>query len=268
MYGSTWYAPATRSVEAWDMIGFFTSSPSGPLDNSRPVLGLDAMNRFVDNLKLYWPERARVLMITAFPEDDAANDQMVDFFSDALEEAGLLLETFDLWDHRSDDTSLRLLLSYHLIMLGGGHVPTQNRYFRSIGLRNKMHLYRRYRRHGIVMGISAGTMNAADRVYAQPELDGEAVDPDYRRFMRGLGMTKTNILPHYQMVRDSVLDNMRLYEDITFADSFGKRFLVLPDGSYLLSVHGKETVWGEAYEIRDGRMRQIAHENEVVPWKA
>lgn len=30
-------------------------------------------------------------------------------------------------------------------------------------------------------------MNCADTVYAQPEEPGEAVDPDYQRFIPGLG---------------------------------------------------------------------------------
>jgi len=31
-------------------------------------------------------------------------------------------------------------------------------------------------------------MNCADTVYAQPEEPGEAVDPDYQRFIPGLGL--------------------------------------------------------------------------------
>ena len=104
------------------MIGFFTSSPSGPLDNSRKVLGLDEMNRFVENLAHYWPESGRALMITAFPDDDPQNDQMVDFFAGAIRDAGLPLETLDLWDHRASDTSRDALFSYGVVMLGGGHV--------------------------------------------------------------------------------------------------------------------------------------------------
>ena len=67
-------------------------------------------------------------------------------------------------------------------------------------------------------------------------------------------------------MKDSMLDGMRLFEDITYKDSMGKRFLALPDGSYLLSVNGKESVWGEAYEIKDGCLHQISRENEVVNW--
>ena len=41
-------------------------------------------------------------------------------------------------------------------------------------------------------------MNSADIVYSQPEEEGEAVDPAYQRFLTGLNLTKTNLLPHYQ----------------------------------------------------------------------
>ena len=105
-------------------------------------------------------------------------------------------------------------------------------------------------------------MNAAEVVYAQPELDGEAVDPEYRRFIKGLGLTKINILPHYQMTGNFMLDGMRLFEDITYGDSCGRHFLALPDGSYYTSIDGKGTVWGEAYEIADGEMRLICEEGE------
>ena len=77
-------------------------------------------------------------------------------------------------------------------------------------------------------------------------------------------VTKTMVLPHYQMVKDSELDGKRLYEDITYGDSYGRSFLVLPDGSYLLIKDGTETVWGEAYEIADGRIRRICDDGGSV----
>ena len=100
-------------------------------------------------------------------------------------------------------------------------------------------------------------MNAAETVYAQPEEPGEAVDPAYRRYLPGLGITKTCILPHYQMVKNRLLDGKRLFEDITYPDSFRQPFLALCDGSYLLCENGKETVFGEAYCIRNGEISTI-----------
>lgn len=246
------------------MIVFLTSSPSGPLDRSRLVDGLDEKNGFVRNLKKYWKENAKCLLIAAAPSCHEQNDEMAAFFRAAIEKVGLTAAAFDLWDDRSQDVSKETLDSYDVVLLGGGHVPTQNQFFRRISLKEKMLDF-----EGIVIGISAGTMNSADTVYAQPELEGESVDPEYVRFLPGLGLTKTMILPHYQMVKDAVLDGKRLYEDITYADSYGRRFLVLLDGSYLLIKDGKETVWGEAYQISDGKISKVCDDGGTfrIAWK-
>ena len=239
------------------MLVFLTSSPSGPLDGSRKVDGLDYKNQFVKNLKKYWKPDARNLMITATPKAYEQNDEMIHFFKTASTKAGLTSSAFDLWDARKEEFLKEELESYDVIWLGGGHVPTQNRFFTDINLREKIKDFK-----GIVIGISAGTMNSADVVYAQPEHPGESIDPEYKKELEGLNLTKINILPHYQMVKDYILDGKRLYEDITYEDSYGKRFLVLPDGSYLMSQNGYETVWGEAYEISDGKFRKICEDEE------
>ncbi len=172
------------------MILFLTSSPTGPLDGSRRVDGLDKMNRFVDNLRKYWKSDARNLMITATPDNYAQNDEMIDFFGNAVKKDGLSWSAFDLWDRRTADVSKETLHSYDVIWLGGGHVPTENGFFQKIKLREKISDFK-----GVIIGISAGTMNSADVVYAQPEHEGESVDPEYQRFIQGLDLTKVQILP-------------------------------------------------------------------------
>lgn len=244
------------------MIVFLTSSPTGPLDGSRKVDGLDEKNRFIPNLKKYWKQGGRCLIITAFPDDDEANDEMRQFMENAFSRSGLRTETFDIWDGRMADFAEETLHSYDVIILGGGHVPTQNRFFEKMDLRKKIEGFK-----GMVIGISAGTMNSADVVYAQPELPGEAVDPEYVRYMPGLNLTKTQLLPHYQMVKDNMLDGMRFYEDITYGDSMGHEFLVLADGSYLLIESGRETVYGEAWRIADGGIEKICEDDQCVIWR-
>ena len=104
----------------------------------------------------------------------------------------------------------------------------------------------------MIFGISAGSMNSAEEVYAQPELEGESLDPNFVRFIPGLGLTKTKLLPHYQDTKDSCLDGKRLFEDITYPDSMGHTFIAIPDGSYLYSEDGKEELMGEHFVISDG----------------
>ena len=244
------------------MVVFLTSSPTGPLDGARKVDGFDKKNKFYENLKKYWKENSRCLMIAASPQEYESNDEMTQFFGGTVWKEGLSCSVFDLWDDRTEDFSKETLHSYDVIWLGGGHVPTENAFFKKIGLREKFSDF-----NGIIIGISAGTMNSADVVYAQPELPGEAVDPNYVRFFEGLGLTKTNILPHYQMVKDWYLDGKRLYEEITYNDSWGKEFLVLPDGSYLLIANGQEVVWGEAYVIANGMLTKICEDDWFYRWR-
>ena len=117
---------------------------------------------------------------------------------------------------------------------------------------------------GLLIAWSAGSMNCAETVYAQPEVEGEGIDPDYQRFIPGLGVTQTMIIPHFQDVRKDIVDGLRVIEDMAYPDSMGREFLALNDGSYLVFADGVETLYGEAYEIKDGSMSQICRDGESI----
>ncbi len=53
-------------------------------------------------------------------------------------------------------------------------------------------------------------------------MEGESIDKEYERFLSGLGITKLMILPHYQDIKNDILDDRRLFEDITYPDSYGR----------------------------------------------
>jgi len=116
----------------------------------------------------------------------------------------------------------------------------------------------------LLIAWSAGSMNCAETVYAGPELPGEAVDPNYRRWISGLGITKVNIFPHFEALRDEMLDGMRLIEDITYSDSMGHEIIALNNGSFIVSDDGIETLYGEAYSIKNGEQRQICTDGRCI----
>ena len=240
---------------------FLTSSPCDDnVPGGLPIpCILDCRNGFVDALTARWTPGVRCLIACADPDAFEHNDEMRDTFASAFAFHGLTYKSFDLLDARNEEDAEQLVRRSGFILLSGGHVPTENAFFQRIGLRALLEGY-----DGIVMGISAGSMNAADVVYAQPEEAGESVDPDYERFIPGLGLTNLNILPHYQMVGDRLLDGRRLYEDITFEDSVGHAFLVLVDGSYVLEEGERCDVCGEAYLIFSGKMMKICEEGETL----
>ena len=68
----------------------------------------------------------------------------------------------------------------------------------------------------------------------------------------------------YQENKNDILDGQRVYEDIAFFDSLGQTFYAIPDGSYLFIKSGKEELRGEAYRISEGKMSQIAQENDII----
>ena len=156
---------------------------------------------------------------------------------------------YHILDRRTQHKAAELTANSDLILLAGGNVPTQNRFFGEIGLKALLSGF-----EGVIMGISAGSMNSASTVYAQPEFEGEAADPLYERFLPGLGLTETMLLPHYQDCKDDVLDGKRVFEDIAYPDSMGRQFIAAPDGSYLLIKDGREELRGEYYMIKDGEI--------------
>lgn len=237
---------------------YLTSSPVDfYCDEELSYTGLNPANHLVEHLKEDWKEDAKCVIISASPDAYMENDEMGFFFEKKIKETGLSVGAFEVCDRRNGMQIAKDLHSFDVIFLGGGHVPTQNAFFQEIGLGEAIKDF-----EGIVLGISAGTMNCAKMVYAQPELPGESESDTYQRFIPGLGITQCNVLPHYQAVKDEVLDGKRLMEDITYPDSAGKRFYALPDGSYLLERDNESWIYGEAYLISDGKIQKICENEE------
>ncbi len=237
------------------MICFFTSSPC-LVDSS----DLNPANGFIHELHLALPYPCRTVYLCSDPDCPDETDQSAVEIGEAMERAGFAFDFFEVLDGRNANQAASLLKKAQFLVLSGGHVPTQNSFFRSIRLKRRLKGF-----DGVIMGISAGSMNSAETVYAHPELPGEAVDPAYRRFLPGLGLTKRNIIPHYNSIQGGELDGLDLFEDIAIPDSMGRTFYVLPDGSYILSRGGEEILHGEAYSICDGVMEQISGEEDTVP---
>ncbi len=237
------------------MILFLTSSPC-IIGAPRAILNPE--NGFLDNLRSCLPEHPSCLFVCADRDNYSFTEGVARDFSEAFREAGMEFSAAAVLDGRNAAMAQQLIWRSDLIILMGGHVPTQNAFFRQIHLDRLLANYQ-----GVLLGISAGSMNAASRVYAQPEAPGESA-PEFQRFLPGLGLTQINIMPHYQQVRDYELDGKRLFEDITYADSMGECFFALVDGSYFLIEEGMTTLYGESYCLRDGVMEQISEAGEIT----
>ena len=215
-------------------------------------------NGFLATVKAELPERPRLLMVSAAPDDRAFTDSVLEGMTTCITNSGIRTQWTVMLDRRNAAQAKALVESADWIVLCGGHVPTQNRFLHEIRLGELLRSF-----DGLVMGCSAGSMNCAGMVYSHPEMPGEASDPRYSRWLTGLGLTDIQIIPHYHQVRNAVIDGRRLFEDIAFPDSWRHSFYTFPDGGYILQKDGRRTLHGTAWEISNGGMRPVCSENQV-----
>lgn len=236
------------------MTCFLTSSPCLP---NSPAL--NPANGFVDELQRALPGPCRALFIASDPDSLEYTGRFAADMPDSFSRIGRPFSAVEVLGRANQGRCGELVAQAELIFLCGGHVPTQNRFFQDIRLRERLQGW-----DGVVIGVSAGSMNAADPAYAPPEEPGEAADPGYRRWLPGLGLTRTTLFPHFQRARYDIIDGQRLLEDILCPDSMGRTIYAMVDGSYLLGRDGREELRGEVCRIENGVPTQLSREGEAT----
>lgn len=235
---------------------FITSSP---FDTETAFPRFWEKNGFGERLRQALPENPKVVFAASDPEDHEA---MCRFGADvfcALGSSGIYPESYTVLDGQNRENAADIVPFSDLLVLAGGHVPTQAAFFEEIGLGSLLQDY-----PGVILGISAGSMNMAKTVSAQPEEEGEALDPEYPRFFPGLDLTEVNILPHYNQWKDGTLDGLKLMEEITLPDSRGCCFFVLNDGSYFYQDEETLLLCGESRLARDGVLTPLTQDGDVL----
>ncbi len=238
---------------------FLTSSPCTP--GSGVTWPINPQNGLLEKLLASLKQPCKTLFIASSPDEPNRTEQHAFEMEASFEESGIAFDEYIILDRRNQEKAKELLGRADFVILAGGHVPTQNDFFHDINLRELMKDY-----DGVLMGISAGTMNSAELVYVHPEKPGETHFNKEQRYRPGLGLCKTMVLPHLNMIRYDVLDGLRLFEDVAYVDSkdSGYDFYALPDGSWIYVHEGVEELRGEAWRIHDGTMSRISKDGEIT----
>lgn len=253
------------------MIIFLTSSFVEYQPKNYIPKPLDESNGFIENLKKYWKDGAHFLVFACDPFDDKNADHVTEEMYDAFSLAGLSIGEIRCFDNRTIDEyrktkgctaeaaameSLRENLKWaDVFYLSGGHAPTENIFMKRCGLKKLLNDKEIF--DGIFIGLSAGTVNAADEVYLPPELPGEAKDPDFIKFTDGLGLTGINVMPHIDYERTVTLDGMKLIDEIVAVDSMGREIYLIPDGAYFIIRNGITEFFGEGEIMENGVVRPL-----------
>jgi len=202
-------------------------------------------NGILDNLKAEIKRYDNFLFVARGFDDDKTEQ----YYNNTCKsfEMTLPFKNYNILNNSTKNRAKELVEGADLIFLCGGHLPTQNKFFNDIKLKELLK-----NTNALIVGGSAGSMNCADIVYCPPEIEGEAVNPTFKRYLKGLGLTKTNILPHYQDFKDYILDGKRYMEEIVLPDSYKTKVIAINDGSYIVIKNGNEKIYGESYIIENG----------------
>ncbi|MEE3482230.1 MAG: diguanylate cyclase, partial [Lachnospiraceae bacterium] len=219
-------------------------------------------NGFADRLREFWKTPACFLVVAADPEDAARADAVARQMETTFSDAGLPIDEVRVLDRRTAEKAAGLVSWATVIFLSGGHGPTENAFINEIRLRELLKDY-----SGIFIGLSAGSLNAADETIQIPELPGEAERADFPVSLPGLGITSLHIVPHAAYFRDFILDGKHYYDDILLPLSAGRRLYFIDDGSYFFINGGTTEFFGTGEIIEDGSGRAISTEVEPEVWQ-
>lgn len=236
---------------------FFTYRENDKKENTEPL----ECYGFFEDLKSEWPKKpASILYVPCDPKAAKENQEQKDRVLGVFEENNLSVREVVMLGEKNKKPLEEMLSHADVLYLSGGHAPTQLAFMKRIGLDKVIASFK-----GIVVALSAGSINAAYNVYLVPELEGEAADPNFVRFSDGLDLTNVQIIPHRDAIMESSLDGMDFIDDIVIPDSYGRRFYLISDGSYFKIKDGKTSFKGKGEIIEDGTVRPLK-QGTIVPF--
>lgn len=222
---------------------------------------IDNENGFLDTLKKYLVKRDCMVIISGNPKKIHSKDPNK-ITKEYFAMSDIPFKEYIYVNDENKHNIKEYIKKADCINLFGGHLPTGNAFINELNLKEILQDY-----NGVIIGGSGGAMNMADIVYCKPESEGEYLNKNFNRYLKGLGLTNINIIPHYYSIKDKTLDGGRIIEDIIAPDTYKTPLIILPDGSYIVKEDNVETIFGEAFLFKDGKITQICKNNEKIVLK-
>lgn len=215
----------------------------------------DNKNKKIDTIKKYVKKYDNFVYVASTEYENDINDYYSKVVFDSFNMT-LPFKNYIVLDSRNEKDAEKIIKDADLIILSGGHVPTENNFFNNINLRELIR-----KTDAFIIGISAGSMNSAENVYSPPEYESEVIDNNYNKYYKGLGLTHLNVFPHYDEIKDEVISGVHVLEKIVLPDSYDRDIYALNNGSYIL-IDDNEYIYGETYLIRKGKIKMICKDNQ------
>ena len=220
-------------------------------ENYYPI-ALDDNNSLLSNIQKYVTKYERLVLVANDPYNEEKIDEKLPILKESFRLSGMVFREVIALDHRNMDRAEEILSTADIIILSGGKIICQKTFFDNINLGQILRVHK-----GLTIGISAGTMNLCETVANFPEEPDDLDDP---RWVKGLGLHNEIIIPHYDGETNEYqlgYCEIDIVNDYILPMSHGRRFLAMPNYSYVL-IDGKEKkYYGDMYEIVDGVTKKI-----------
>ena len=220
-------------------------------ENYYPI-ALDDNNGLLSNIQKYVSKYERLVLVANDPYNEEKSDEKLPILKESFRLSGMDFREVIALDHRNMDRAEEILRTADIIILSGGKIVCQKEFF------DKINLSKILREHkGLTIGISAGTMNLCETVANFPEEPDDLNDP---RWVKGLGLHNEIIIPHYDGETNEYqlgYCEIDIVNDYILPMSKGKRFLAIPNYSYVLIDGEEKKYYGDMYEIIDGITTKI-----------
>ncbi|MBO7326662.1 MAG: Type 1 glutamine amidotransferase-like domain-containing protein [Clostridia bacterium] len=238
--------------------GFYTKVVDGG-EEVKIATPSDNSNNFIDRLKEAVPTIKNLAYVASDPDGFEKTHLHASLMVESLNLDGFGVESLAIIDHAFEGDIERTILEADVVFLAGGNVPTQNKYFKEINLKSIIEKY-----DGVVIGMSAGSMNSSKKVYAQPEEDEEFDDKDFQRIIDGLGLVDFAVMPHMNTA-DYVdeLGHPTVWE-MCIEDSYFIPHYGICDYGFIEVKDGNATAYGKTYFIKNGESISLCENGEYI----
>ena len=207
-------------------------------------------NKLVDNIKKHLKNTNRIVYVANNPRNFDENDLRCKPAFESFEVTGFNFKEKVLLDNRNRKNAKDIISGADLVILSGGKCRVQNKFFKKIKLKRLLKNFA-----GVVIGISAGSMNLCNIVANFPE---EQVDVKEPRWFKGLGYLNEIIIPHFDgenVKYQFECEEVDLINDYVLPMSNKRDFVGLPNGSYfLIDNEGEVSVFGDKSKISNGKV--------------
>ena len=227
-------------------------------NEGKKVVNCDNTNYFIDRLRVYAKRIPTLVFIASDPDNYVKTDEYVNVLVKSLNLDSFCIQKVYVIDHRFDGNLADVINNAQVVFLAGGHILTQNKYFKEIGLKSILEKY-----EGVVIGKSAGSINCAEVAYIQPETEEEFRDPNYMKLHSGLGLTKIKVMPHMNRATTDSIDGVTTL-DMCLADSNSIPQIGIYDGGFIEVSGGVSIAYGKTLSIKNGKSEVLCEVKETA----